>query len=149
VLVTAGDLERFVVDLESGERGYALTHDESFLQPWTAAVKAIPASSRALNRLAAVPAQHARALRITNAVASYVRDDSVPTVDAARRGDPSPAVAALVTAGKSRVESLRAQFRGLVAAPSCRRRLRIASRKRRLSSMTTTRSATVWDSGDM
>jgi signal transduction histidine kinase len=116
VLVAAADLERFVVDLESGERGYALTHDESFLEPWAAAVKAIPAASRALNRLAAVPEQHARALRITRAVASYVRDYSVPTVDAARRGDPAAGSAALVEAGKSRVDSLRTQFRGLVAA---------------------------------
>jgi signal transduction histidine kinase len=116
VLVAAADLERFVVDLESGERGYALTHDESFLQPWTAAVDAIPTASRILNRLAAVPEQHARALRINDAVASYVRDYSVPTVEKARRGDPSAASTASVTAGKRRVDSLKAQFRGLVAA---------------------------------
>jgi CHASE3 domain sensor protein len=43
VLVAASDLERFVVDLEAGERGFSLTHQESLLQPWTAALKAIPA----------------------------------------------------------------------------------------------------------
>ena len=116
VLVAASDLERFVIDLETGERGFTLTHEATFLQPWTAAVRAIPAASRRLNRLAVVRDQDARARRITDAVASYVRDYSVPTVDAARRDDSSAGSVAVIADGKRRVDVLRAQFQGLVAA---------------------------------
>lgn len=116
VLVAASDLERRVIDLETGERGFIITHDATFLQPWTAAREAIPTASRTLNRLAAVPEQHARARRITDGVASYVRDYTIPTVDAARRNDPSAGSVAVIAEGKRRVDALRTQFRGLVVA---------------------------------
>jgi CHASE3 domain sensor protein len=34
VLITANELERLVVDLETGVRGYAITGQERFLAPW-------------------------------------------------------------------------------------------------------------------
>ena len=118
VLVAAADLERLVVDLETGERGHALTRDEAFLRPWTAAIDAIPAASRKLNELATIRNEdaHTRARRLTDAVAAYIRDYSIPTVDAARRNDPSTGSAAVVAEGERRVDALREQFRGLVAA---------------------------------
>jgi signal transduction histidine kinase len=116
VLVAASELERRVIDLETGERGFIITHEPSLLAPWSAALKAIPDASRDLNRLAAVPEQDARARSITRHIAAYVRDYSVPTVDAARRNDPSVGSVAVIAEGRRRVDVLRTQFRELVAA---------------------------------
>jgi CHASE3 domain sensor protein len=37
VLVSANQLERLVVDMETGVRGFVITGQERFLQPWRAA----------------------------------------------------------------------------------------------------------------
>ena len=42
VLVSARGLERLVIDLETGERGYLLTGEQRFLEPWTTAQAALP-----------------------------------------------------------------------------------------------------------
>jgi CHASE3 domain sensor protein len=42
VLVSANQLERLVVDLETGVRGYVITGKGQFLQPWLAARAAFP-----------------------------------------------------------------------------------------------------------
>jgi len=118
VLASASDLERLVVDLETGERGFVITGDESFLQPWSAARASLPAATSELARLATGPVQHARAERITAGVDSYLRDYSMPVVAAARRGDPS--AGSLVTAldGQRRVDALRTGFDQLRATES-------------------------------
>jgi signal transduction histidine kinase len=116
MLVAATMLERRTIDLETGERGFIITGDEEFLQPWTAARQAIPGASRDLNRLARLPADHRSAQRITDAIASYVRDYSVPLVEAARRNDASVTSVATTEAGKRRVDALRTQFGDLITS---------------------------------
>jgi signal transduction histidine kinase len=110
VLVAANQVERLVVDLETGERGFVLTGEESFLQPWTAAQAALPETTRQLLQLTRVPSQHARAEGIAAAIDSYLHDYSLPLVDAARRGDASVSSVATAQAGRQRVDALRAQF---------------------------------------
>ena len=91
VLVVANLLERLVVDLETGQRGFVITGRERFLQPWREGQDAFPGEAATLERLVAGnPEQLARARRITQAATSYVRDYSVPLVTAARR-DPRAA----------------------------------------------------------
>jgi signal transduction histidine kinase len=116
VLATANELERLLIDLESGQRGFVLTGRESFLEPWIAAQAAIPDVSVELNRLAAERSQDRRARRLTEQVALYVSDYSIPLVDAARRGDPAASDVAETIVGKTRVDALRDEFDGLVAA---------------------------------
>jgi signal transduction histidine kinase len=118
VLAAANRLERLVVDLETGQRGFLITQEERFLEPWAAARAAFPDASKVLNRLAAVPGQDRRARQITEAVASYIRDYSVPLVAAVRRNDPSPTTVAATDEGKRRVDALRMQFNGFIAAES-------------------------------
>jgi signal transduction histidine kinase len=116
VLAAANRLERLVVDLETGQRGFLITHEERFLEPWATARAAFPDASSQLNRLAAVPGQDRRARQITEAVASYIRDYSVPLVAAARRNDPSQTTVAATDEGKRHVDALRIQFDGFIAA---------------------------------
>ena len=86
VLEVANLLERLVVDLETGQRGFIITGQERFLQPWRHARDALPGEAATLERLASdEPGQRSRAQRITQAVTSYLRDYSIPLVATARQ----------------------------------------------------------------
>jgi CHASE3 domain sensor protein len=68
-----------VADLETGQRGFVITGQDRFLQPWREARDALPGEAATLERLVADnPEQHARAQRITQATSSYLHDYSVP-----------------------------------------------------------------------
>jgi signal transduction histidine kinase len=110
VLVATRTLERLVIDLETGERGFLLTADERFLEPWTSAQRDLPAAVAELGALTVVPAQHARAETIAEHVTSYLEDYSVPVVEAARRGDTSARSVDTALEGKRRVDALRVEF---------------------------------------
>jgi signal transduction histidine kinase len=111
--VAASDgLLKLLIDLETGQRGFVITRKESFLEPWRAARRVLPARARALARSADDPAQARRADVIAQAVTSYIRDYSVPLVSAARRGERSARSVAATEEGKRRVDLLRAEIAG-------------------------------------
>ncbi len=115
-LVAANALERVLLDVETGQRGYAITHMRAFLEPWVAARRSFPAKSRRLVRLAADNREEARqAATIVAAVRSYIEDYSVPLVRAAERGLPSAMSIASTVEGKRLVDALRADFDRLIA----------------------------------
>jgi signal transduction histidine kinase len=116
VLSSADEAERLVVDLETGVRGYLLTGEESFLNPWTAARQAIGPESASLRRLARVPAQHERAVELTDAIDSYIDDYSEPLVAAARLGDPAATSIATTEEGRQRIDRIRDLFDSLRTA---------------------------------
>jgi signal transduction histidine kinase len=109
-LNAADSLEKLVIDLETGQRGFVITRQARFLEPWQAARTAFPDEAGALVRAADTPLQRLRARQITGAVAEYLRDYSVPLINAARRNDPSARSLAATEEGKRRVDALRAQF---------------------------------------
>jgi signal transduction histidine kinase len=116
VLVLANRLERLVVDLETGERGFLITAREDFLQPWTAAQADFPERAQTLERLVADnPEQQTRAREITRATTSYVEDYSIPLVEAARRDLASAGTATAIAEGKRRVDAIRSDFDRFVA----------------------------------
>jgi signal transduction histidine kinase/CHASE3 domain sensor protein len=106
---TAQRLEKLVLDLETGARGYVITQDPAFLEPWRSARRALPAQSREL--LEAAPGDQSR--RIDAAWRAYLRDWSMPLVagpvDEARAGIASGE-------GKRRVDRIRALIDPLIAA---------------------------------
>jgi signal transduction histidine kinase len=117
VLVVANRLERLVVDLETGQRGFAITGQARFLQPWRDARTALPEEAGTLERLVAdSPGQQARARRITRATVSYLRDYSVPLVTAARRDPAAARTVAATDEGRGRMEAIRAEFDRFVAS---------------------------------
>jgi signal transduction histidine kinase len=115
VLAAANRVERLVIDLEAGARGFVITGQERFLEPWRAAQAALPAASATLERLTVVEAQHRRAVRITQATTAYVRTYSVPLVAAARRDPASARTVAATLEGKRRVDAIRVEFNQLMA----------------------------------
>ena len=114
-LSAADRLEKLVVDLETGQRGFVITHDPRFLAPWRAARSAVPAARRRLLTLAGGRGHHPQTSRLVRAVDSYMRNYSLPLVAAARRGDPDVESVGATLRGKRLVDSLRARFNSYVA----------------------------------
>ena len=128
VLTTALDTERAVLDLETGQRGFIITSDPSFLEPWRRGQAAAPRSARELAAMVSDnAAQHRRALAIVAAIQSYVDDYSKPLVASAQAGERRARSVVATASGKRRVDALRAQFDGFTRAE---RRLLDARTKR-------------------
>jgi signal transduction histidine kinase len=112
-LIAADRLEKLVIDLETGLRGFVITGEEQFLEPWDAARAAVPERARALERLVADdPIQLARARRIVRAATIYIQQYAMPLVGAVRQNDASVRSVARTEAGKRRVDALRTRFDG-------------------------------------
>jgi signal transduction histidine kinase len=117
VLVVANRLERLVVDIESGERGFVITGQQRFLEQWRDAQVAFPGEASTLEQLVADnPEQQARARRITQAITSYLSDYSIPLVATARK-DPSAArTDAATDEGRRRTNTIRTELDQFVAS---------------------------------
>ncbi len=139
VLASVNQLERLIVDLETGQRGYVITGNNVFLDPWKAARAAYPGEKRTFQRLAdrAGSGQGPRAAKIVRDADSYVNDYSVPLVARARQNPGAKQPDQVTTEGKQRVDALRAQFDEFVAV---QRGLASAEQKRALSA---SREATI------
>lgn len=111
-LTSANRLERLLVDVETGERGYLITKDRAFLEPWNAARTAIPGQVAGLERAAGrIDAnQRRQAVEIGRGIQAYIDGYAVPLVSAAQR-DPR-AGERLVTSGvgKRQTDALRVRF---------------------------------------
>ena len=109
-LTRADGVEKRVIDLETGQRGFVITRQERFLEPWRAARAVLPKEFGELVRFADNPEQARRLRRIGRALESYIRDYSLPLVNAVRRGESSARSLAATEEGKRRVDAIRAQF---------------------------------------
>jgi signal transduction histidine kinase len=112
VLAAANQLERLLIDVETGQRGFVISGEERFLEPWDDARRAFSEQARTLERLAAArhAAQGERARRLARAGESYIRDYSVQVVEAARREPALARTTAVTDDGKRRVDALRSAF---------------------------------------
>jgi PAS domain S-box-containing protein len=121
--------ETLLLDLETGVRGFLLTHDAVFLAPWRSARTAFPASISVLVGLVAHggAAEVGLARRIQRGGESYIRDFAAPEIAAVRADPGSASSLAAALEGKRRVDALRPLFTRLVtlterpAAPAERR----------------------------
>ena len=121
IIAAANRLERLVLDLETGQRGFAITGNERFLEPWLAARDAYPRVADALeSATGGVNGQAEAARNIVAAIDAYITQHSVPLVEAARRGEPGATSERALDEGKQRVDDLRRQFDAFVAAERAR-----------------------------
>jgi signal transduction histidine kinase len=116
LIAAANRLERVVLDLETGQRGFMITGQERFLQPWRAARDSYRRVSDGLVSASGGDGQAQAARQIASEVDAYVTDYSIPLVAAARHGDASASDAATLDEGKRRVDALRADFDAFVGA---------------------------------
>jgi signal transduction histidine kinase len=116
VIATANRLQTFVIDLETGARGFALTRDERYLDPWRRAQALYPGAMSALVELTRDNAtQHRRALAIKDEIQVYFSDYSVPLVDFLRRNPAEAPSVATDARGRGQVEAIREDFRRFLA----------------------------------
>jgi signal transduction histidine kinase len=120
--VAAGiQAEKLVLDLQTGSRGYVITQNPRFLEPWRQAQADLPAQSRLLMSLA--PAPWTR--QFDQAWRAYVRDWSMPLVRLAAT-DPRRAAARVAALDGNRLVD---EMRKLID-PHLQEMARLASRDR-------------------
>src|SRR6478736_698258 len=103
-VVAASRVEKLVLDLETGTRGYLITRDRRFLAPSRVARTSLPAETRAFQALAPGPVSDEVAVRAR----AYIRDWAVPVAAIARVSGDAAVVEAATREGKRRVDELRA-----------------------------------------
>ena len=123
-VVAATTIEKLVLDLESGTRGFVLTGDAHFLEPWRSAQRLLPGQLTVLRAELAGP----EAARIDAMWRSYLRNWSTPVIELARRDPHAARLRLNQNAGKRRVDALRAELgrvigTNLAAARSARHRI--------------------------
>jgi signal transduction histidine kinase len=113
-LIAVDAIEKVVIDLETGVRGYVITRDAQFLQPWNEARAAFPAQSEALQRLIGDdPDASRRAQRIVQGITLYIQEYATPLVNAVGENEAWPRTPETTGEGKRRVDALRAELDGL------------------------------------
>src|SRR4051794_3810353 len=117
VIEATATLQKDVLELETGARGYLISRSRLFLDPWTDARVAVPADTERLVALVGDnPAQLRRAKVLAQGVRDYSDDFSEPLVATTIRR-PREAVARVKTGeGRRRVDRLRLEFARFVAA---------------------------------
>jgi signal transduction histidine kinase len=118
VLIAANTLERQILNIETGSRGFVITGEQRFLEPWNAGRRAFPGEAATLQRLAAAGSQEqgARVRRITRAAESYINNYSVPLVATAAHDLVAARSVAETEQGERLVDGLRNQFTRLITA---------------------------------
>ncbi|MFJ9814057.1 SpoIIE family protein phosphatase [Streptomyces sp. NPDC101151] len=109
-LAQARTVEGLIVDLETGQRGFVITGEKQFLEPWQTARTTFSGQAKQLVGLSTTPGQKKLARQIRQAGESLIHDYSIPLVAAASRGDPRAHGVAATLEGKQRVDALRKQF---------------------------------------
>ncbi|MEV6112388.1 SpoIIE family protein phosphatase [Streptomyces sp. NPDC052109] len=109
-LAQARTVEGLIVDLETGQRGFVITGEKQFLEPWQTARTTFSGQAQRLVRLSTTSGQKTLAGQIRQAGESLIHDYSIPLVAAASRGDSRARGAAATLEGKRRVDALRKQF---------------------------------------
>ncbi len=113
-LVRVIEVERLVVDVETGLRGYVITGRPQFLQPLYRAGTELPEAERELERAAA--ANHAdvhQSQELIAAVRSYGAGYVVPLLGAAHRDAAHERSLAVTLRGKRLVDAIRARTAAL------------------------------------
>lgn len=116
VLAAVSQSEQLLVEIQTGTRGFLLTGDRSFLDPWAAGVRGLPSTLDRLIRLVSDnAAQEARARAIQQEALSY-QGYSVRLVQATRLHRDFAAAPRQISDGQQRVDALQASFAGFAAA---------------------------------
>ena len=96
-------------DAETGQRGYLLTGDEGYLDPYSTAVAALPGEFNALRGLVANRPQQKKRLEALQSLAAQKMDELRQTVELRRAGHTEAALAVVRTdRGKTLMDGIRA-----------------------------------------
>jgi signal transduction histidine kinase/CHASE3 domain sensor protein len=110
------DVRRLLIDMETGQRGFIITGEPSFLEEWENGRRTVPERVATLRMIVDDPRQATRAEQLETDSLAYIRDYSVPLVDAARRGEGWVRGIPASEDGKRRMDSLRTELDTYVTA---------------------------------
>ena len=112
VIATANELQTYVIDLETGARGFAITRDDRYLDPWyRAQALYLGAITTLLELTKDSPKQHRRALDITKDIKRYFSIYSVGIVAFLQRNPQAAPDVATDPRGRGQVEAIRREFK--------------------------------------
>jgi signal transduction histidine kinase len=115
VIASANSLQTLVVDLETGLRGFAITHKKSFLEPWNRASQRYRgAEDKLVRQTQDNPKQHTRALEIKSSIDDYFTQYSKPLVDFVARNPDSAAQIVVSGQATAATNAIRKQFADFV-----------------------------------
>jgi len=104
-------LEKLVVDMETGLRGFTLTGNKGALQPYTAARGELPQRLRVfVGRAFAEPDQGRRAALISQMIGQYVRGYAIPVIELVHESPAAARSAPVTLEGKRQTDEIRARF---------------------------------------
>jgi signal transduction histidine kinase len=117
VLVAANRLERLTVEVQNSQRGYIITGERAFLQPWHQASSQFPVQAEQLEHLASQgdAGQYQRASQIQAMGAAYLSNYSLPLVALAARDLGAARTVAVTAEGERLEDALHARFRAFIA----------------------------------
>jgi signal transduction histidine kinase len=109
-------LEKLVLDLDTGLRGYVLTGKRDLLEPWTSAQQALPAKRKAFLRLATTTAaERERARTLVDQIEQYVAGYAVPVVQIAETTPAASRTDVVREEGARELADIRAGFASFLA----------------------------------
>jgi len=128
VVTTTLQAQTLVVDLETGIRGYVISRNQQFLQPWRQAQRAWPATIARLRTLVAHDHEESqRAANVADLVSAYETDYAYPVIYIAKIA-PSEAIAQIASdEARQRVDAIRAQLTRILDVEAVRSRQRASS----------------------
>jgi two-component system, sensor histidine kinase and response regulator len=106
ILSESSAAERALVDVETGLRGYLLSEDASYLEPYEAGRLHYAAHLEEMRLLVTDPAQRARLTHLRQGADTYVNDYAVPL----RAGERTDSLASTMADGKRELDHLRVEF---------------------------------------
>lgn len=125
-------LEKLVLDLETGARGYVLTMNENVLEPWHKARDDLPGQLQTFQRLASTnPEQQRRARGLVEAIRVYRDEYSVPVVEIARTNPPAALDEVARGEDERQTAEIRERFSSFLAAEDALASATAASADRR------------------
>jgi signal transduction histidine kinase len=125
ITVSALGVEKLVLDITTGLRGYVISGREAFLSPYKAGRDELPRRLDEFEELTATePGQRRRARELTNEIELYISEHAEPVLEFAKEGSLAAGRSAVQREGRRRIQHIRSLFRDFHAAE----RLRAAER---------------------
>jgi signal transduction histidine kinase/DNA-binding response OmpR family regulator len=116
IIAASNAMQTLMLNLETSARGYVITREEPYLDPWKRNVASFPARATALERLVRGQPLELRTERaIVANIRSYIRDFSQPLIETARQDQAKAAAIVSGGEGKRRTDAIRTQLRTLDA----------------------------------
>ena len=125
-------LEKLMLDLDTGLRGFVLTGKNDLLRPWTSARAALPGRLDAFRRLASTTAdERRRAESLITAINQYVNDYAEPVVEIARTTPAASRTVIVRVEGAEELAGIRSRFGNFLSTENALSAARTSAAQRR------------------